>query len=77
MNELNELSQALAGYQKALAELEAALKDVRKTVFGASDEPFPYYDPSEPEPDDEELEARAENRCAYRKPYDWMTELED
>jgi hypothetical protein len=72
MNELSELSKALALHQKALAELEAVLKDVRRTVFGVPDEPFPY-----PEADDEESERRALNRRAYRKPYDWMTELED
>ena len=31
----------------------------------------------QPIPSDEELERRSENRRAYRKPYDWMTELED
>ena len=77
MNELDELAKALAEHQKVLVELETALEDVRKTVFGSPDESFPYYDPSEPEPDDEESEARTENRRAYRKPCDWMTELED
>jgi hypothetical protein len=59
MNELNELAKALAEHQKVLAELEAALKDVRETIFGGPDEPFPYYDPSEPLPSNEELERRA------------------
>jgi hypothetical protein len=77
MNELRELAEALAGHQKVLAELEETLEDVRETIFCAPNEAFPYYDPSEPEPSDEELEHRSENRRAYRKPYDWMTELED
>jgi hypothetical protein len=36
-------------------------------------EPWPYYEGYSPS--DEELERRSENRRAYRKTYDWMSEL--
>jgi hypothetical protein len=47
-----------------------------ETVFCANTHRNFFLDSEEPEPSDEELERRFENRRAYRKPYDWMTELE-
>jgi hypothetical protein len=49
MNELSELSKALAVHQKALAELEAALKDVRQAVFGSAAAGFPKPEPANEE----------------------------
>ena len=69
MSEYFELAKALAQHQKALLELESALNDVREMLTNVADD--------QPIPSDEELERRSENRRAYRRPYDWMIELED
>jgi hypothetical protein len=66
------LAEALDAFAKALAERADALAEIREAIFESD-----LRDDFESEPSDEELERRADNRRAYRKPYDWMTELED
>jgi hypothetical protein len=78
MSEYFELAKALAQLTEAVADYKEFVASSRSMqLAGEGLQKFPYYDPSEPEPSDEELERRSENRRAYRKPYDWMTELED